>query len=205
MPTDKFQSIEIQGTNQGRQITVSGKATHVEGRAARIDIQVPFAGPIKVTTVGKDRLTSAEGQREDIILKALQSTSAIADQPFFRAIWLPRETPAWPTGPSFLHSIPASFSRPLNDSQRKAVGAILSTQPITVIHGPPGTGKTTVIAAAVTSIATSAAWDRSLWLVAQSNVAVKNIAEKLASVGFLDFKILVSRGNFIVTLREQYS
>jgi hypothetical protein len=32
-----------------------------------------------------------------------------------------------------------------------------------------------------------------MWLVAQSNVAVKNIAEKLADCDFLDFKILVSK------------
>ncbi|XP_006459086.1 hypothetical protein AGABI2DRAFT_53060, partial [Agaricus bisporus var. bisporus H97] len=31
------------------------------------------------------------------------------------------------------------------------------------------------------------------WLVAQSNVAVKNIAEKLADLEFLDFKLLVSK------------
>lgn len=31
-----------------------------------------------------------------------------------------------------------------------------------------------------------------MWLMAQSNVAVKNIAEKLAETNFLDFKILVS-------------
>ena len=32
-----------------------------------------------------------------------------------------------------------------------------------------------------------------IWLVAQSNVAVKNIAEKLASSDFVEFKILVSK------------
>lgn len=32
-----------------------------------------------------------------------------------------------------------------------------------------------------------------LWLVAQSNVAVKNIAEKLASIGYMNWKLLVSR------------
>ncbi|KAJ7067048.1 AAA domain-containing protein [Mycena amicta] len=34
---------------------------------------------------------------------------------------------------------------------------------------------------------------RNMYLVAQSNVAVKNIAEKLASVDFLDFKLIVSK------------
>jgi regulator of nonsense transcripts 1 len=32
-----------------------------------------------------------------------------------------------------------------------------------------------------------------LWLVAQSNVAVKNIAEKLAANDFMNFKLLVSQ------------
>jgi regulator of nonsense transcripts 1 len=33
-----------------------------------------------------------------------------------------------------------------------------------------------------------------IWLVAQSNVAVKNIAEKLTSIGFENWKLLVSKG-----------
>ena len=32
-----------------------------------------------------------------------------------------------------------------------------------------------------------------VWIIAQSNVAVKNVAEKLAESGFLDFKLLVSK------------
>ena len=64
---------------------------------------------------------------------------------------------------------------------------------ISVIQGPPGTGKTTVIAASVVSMMASAN-DRTMWLIAQSNVAVKNIAEKLAEVGFWNFKVLVSTG-----------
>lgn len=35
-----------------------------------------------------------------------------------------------------------------------------------------------------------------IWVVAQSNVAVKNIAEKLYSCGFKEFRLLVS-GEFI--------
>ena len=32
-----------------------------------------------------------------------------------------------------------------------------------------------------------------VWVIAHSNVAVKNIAEKLADSGFEDFKLLVSK------------
>lgn len=52
-------------------------------------------------------------------------------------------------------------------------------------------GKTTVIAAFVCSAVAAGA--SGLWLVAQSNIAVKNIAEKLADVEFLDWRLLVSK------------
>jgi len=35
--------------------------------------------------------------------------------------------------------------------------------------------------------------ESTVWVIAQSNVAVKNVAEKLVDSGFLDFKLLVSR------------
>ncbi|KAI9574012.1 P-loop containing nucleoside triphosphate hydrolase protein [Boletus coccyginus] len=60
----------------------------------------------------------------------------------------------------------------------------------TIIQGPPGTGKTTVIASYVlTAVLTGRS---GIWLIAQSNVAVKNIAEKLADFGLSHWKLLVS-------------
>lgn len=55
--------------------------------------------------------------------------------------------------------------------------------------GPPGTGKTTTISAA------SQIWDfqgKGAWIVAHSNVAVKNIAEALAKKE-VNFKLIVSK------------
>src|SRR4029434_8575951 len=83
----------------------------------------------------------------------------------------------------------------LNPSQEMAVEKILSSDDdnrVVAIHGPPGTGKTTVIAAAVSSFHL-ADHERFVVISAQSNVAVNNIAEKLCDVGFHDFKILVSK------------
>ena len=66
-----------------------------------------------------------------------------------------------------------------------------------------GTGKTTVIAAFVCSAV--AAGVTGIWLTAQSNIAVKNIAEKLADVGFLNWRLLVSNdfhtGWYVMGLR----
>lgn len=62
---------------------------------------------------------------------------------------------------------------------------------VCLVQGPPGTGKTTVIAESVQRIRAGDS-RRTIYLVAQSNVAVKNIAEKLAVVGFLDFRLLIT-------------
>jgi superfamily II DNA or RNA helicase len=82
----------------------------------------------------------------------------------------------------------------LNPSQQEAVNTMLSDMDehrITIIQGPPGTGKTSVIAAFV-QLAISMGFT-GIWLVAASNVAVKNIAEKLAKIGFTNWRLLVSQ------------
>ncbi|KAF7336716.1 Regulator of nonsense transcripts 1 [Mycena venus] len=190
-------AVKIEVIAQGQRTVISSRPAHVNGRAVKLklDKPLPLGGSIRLTTIGKEPLTGAEKQRADIILGALQKMISIAEQSFFRAIFLPQETPVWRKGSFARRVVPIQFSRALNDSQKTAVAAILSNDPINVIHGPPGTGKTTVIAAAVTSISAprSGAQDRTMWLVAQSNVAVKNIAEKLASVNMLDFKLIVSK------------
>ena len=56
-------------------------------------------------------------------------------------------------------------------------------------------GKTTVIAAIVDTIIEETKKE-TIWVIAQSNIAVKNIAEKLYSCSFREFRILVS-GDFI--------
>ncbi len=67
---------------------------------------------------------------------------------------------------------------------------MLSVNPVTIVQGPPGTGKTSVIAAYVQTALDLG--HSGIWLIAQSNVAVKNIAEKLLKVGFTAWRLLVS-------------
>ncbi|EIW84319.1 hypothetical protein CONPUDRAFT_50679 [Coniophora puteana RWD-64-598 SS2] len=63
-----------------------------------------------------------------------------------------------------------------------------------VFWGPPGSGKTTVIASYVlTALAHGKSF---IWLIAQSNVAVKNIAEKLLDFDLHNWKLLVSKDFF---------
>ncbi|KAF9267868.1 hypothetical protein L218DRAFT_1057752 [Marasmius fiardii PR-910] len=78
---------------------------------------------------------------------------------------------------------------PTRADERRAVLILQVLQGKT--EGPPGTGKTSVIAKYVTTVIDSGG--SGIWLVAKSNVAVKNIAEKLIKVGFLHWKLLVSQ------------
>ena len=176
---------------------VTGRARHVEGRSAHVSFNGLVDGEIvSVNTIGKEDMTYAQAARQAIILHVLQSRTSLLSQLFFQRIWLPHERTSWPKEDDGTLELSIYFpQRALNPSQEMAVEKILSSDDdnrVVAVHGPPGTGKTTVIAAAVSSFHL-ADHERFVWIAAQSNVAVKNIAEKLCDVGFHDFKILVSK------------
>ena len=174
----------------------------VRGKSTGLEVGLNLEGKniISVTSIGKDGPTLAERDRGDAILSMLQGTLSLLDGHWMKAIWAPSEPVNWPE--SFAPSPdPAAIEvfahpkAPLNPSQHLAITRMLSPSldtNITLIQGPPGTGKTTVIA--TYALSAIRAGKRGIWLMAQSNVAVKNIAEKLAKLGFFDFKLLVSRG-----------
>ena len=68
----------------------------------------------------------------------------------------------------------------LNASQKAAVEAILSTQYVTVVHGPPGTGKTTTLVAAITKLVEK---ESTVLVTAPSNTAADLLTERLADSG----------------------
>lgn len=68
----------------------------------------------------------------------------------------------------------------LNASQEKAVNQVLCAKEVTVVHGPPGTGKTTTLVEAVYETLHR---ENQVMVSAQSNTAVDWIAEKLVDRG----------------------
>ncbi|KAG5646992.1 hypothetical protein DXG03_001716 [Asterophora parasitica] len=165
-----------------------------------------------VTSIGRDDPTTAEAHRAATILRVLQGfESLLSDSVWIQNIFFPSDEQAlsWPLEwsdppppPPKFPSQPPSSLLLLNPSQRDAVNTMYSSldkHRITIIQGPPGTGKTSVIASFV-EFAILTGGD-GIWLVAQSNVAVKNIAEKLLAIGFLDWKLLVSK-DFILEWHE---
>ncbi|HOZ52599.1 MAG TPA: AAA domain-containing protein [Chitinophagaceae bacterium] len=74
----------------------------------------------------------------------------------------------------------------LNESQRNAVGAILNNQEMTIVHGPPGTGKTTTLIEAIKCLVKAG---EKVLVSAPSNTAVDNIALGLHQVGLTILRI----------------
>ena len=65
----------------------------------------------------------------------------------------------------------------LNESQQRAVAAVLHNEDIMIIHGPPGTGKTTTLVEAILQLVNQGS---KIVVSAPSNTAVDNVAKALA-------------------------
>lgn len=68
----------------------------------------------------------------------------------------------------------------LNSSQEKAVNEVLAAKDVAIVHGPPGTGKTTTL---VEAIYETLHRETQVLVCAQSNMAVDWISEKLMDRG----------------------
>lgn len=71
-------------------------------------------------------------------------------------------------------------NRRLNESQQQAVAAITQNEEIVIVHGPPGTGKTTTLIEAVIQLISTG---EKVLISAPSNAAVDNIAKGLIRQG----------------------
>jgi ATP-dependent RNA/DNA helicase IGHMBP2 len=67
------------------------------------------------------------------------------------------------------------YPSPLNDSQLAAVRHVITAQDVAIIHGPPGTGKTTTL---VQAILETIRRERRVLVCALSNTAVDLLTEK---------------------------
>ena len=86
---------------------------------------------------------------------------------------------AWPPDPHPDDAISAD-SEGLNAQQQKAADAVWSRAPLTLLHGPPGTGKTKTL---VTSVAGLVAGGKKILAAAPSNMAVDVLVERLGAEG----------------------
>ena len=81
---------------------------------------------------------------------------------------------------SFKNQEDCQFNTELNESQQAAIRFALSASDVAIIHGPPGTGKTTTI---VELICQAISKRQKVLACAPSNTAVDNLLEKLVDAG----------------------
>ncbi|KAF7327625.1 AAA-12 domain-containing protein [Mycena kentingensis (nom. inval.)] len=200
--------IQVQ-TRDGYTYVDRGRSGAVDGCSARLEMtsQLDESKTIlSIKSVRRDKPTQAEARAAATVLSALQGGSGhLNANPWIDNILYPNKADGnlnWPGDWSTICPVPPSSRSTskdnldrLNASQQEAVQAMLQAgneHRVVLVQGlgPPGTGKTSVIAAYVQT-----ALDRGqsgIWLVAQSNVAVINIAFKLQAIGFEDWCLLGS-------------
>jgi ATP-dependent RNA/DNA helicase IGHMBP2 len=84
------------------------------------------------------------------------------------------------TAPAIKNSSLQFRNQRLNESQQQAVAAITQNEQITIVHGPPGTGKTTTLIEAILQLIKAG---EKILVSAPSNTAVDNIAKGLILQG----------------------
>lgn len=83
--------------------------------------------------------------------------------------------------PSFHAAASPIFTSGLNDTQQAAVEKIVAANELAIVHGPPGTGKTTTLVQAIKTILQQE--HQQVLVVAPSNAAVDLLSEKLSAEG----------------------
>ncbi|PCH35505.1 hypothetical protein WOLCODRAFT_145835 [Wolfiporia cocos MD-104 SS10] len=185
--------------------TLYGKADAAEGKNTTVTVLSGEAHKDieNIRIVGREKLTNAERARDEFILRLLRGEIPLEGPDFTDMIWFPAFVSAQTNHQDAAPTFMALAHLGLNSSQTEVAHAMISinSQPLVVAHGPPGTGKTRTISAA------SWYWDKNhcpVWVVAQSNVGVKNIAETFVKSG-IDFKILVSKEFYVEwTIRHEH-
>ncbi len=85
------------------------------------------------------------------------------------------------TQPTFNTELPVTPNPRLNSQQQVAVTKIVQANELSIVHGPPGTGKTTTLVQAIKTLLTQN--NQQILVVAPSNTAVDLLSEKLSEEG----------------------
>ncbi|XP_053283805.1 DNA-binding protein SMUBP-2 [Pleuronectes platessa] len=180
LPSNSFGPGDIVGLYDAGGCTAASQiGTGIVTRVSQASISVAFDDSNDGLSFDTDALHSLLKLANDVtykrMKKALNSLNRYSNGPAANLIYV-----------LFGDSKPSSQSQPneveffnlsLDESQREAVTFALSQREVAVIHGPPGTGKTTTV---VEIILQAVKQGQKVLCCASSNVAVDNLVERLA-------------------------
>jgi len=157
---------------------VKGVLMSLEGKAGECRLFAPdFPDWIEENGVGiklaPDQRTTSIMKKALNELEANQPLFALFEQLHGSAVPAPVTIPAPATGLHFRN-------KHLNESQQMAISAIVQNEHMTIVHGPPGTGKTTTLIEAIVQLVKQG---EKVLVAAPSNTAVDNIAKGLLQQG----------------------
>jgi len=165
---------------------VEGTITFVNGNRLKITLRTDelpdWAGDGKL---GIDLLFDENSYDE--MQNACKLAMTLAEKPAegrLIQILTGEKTPAFENGTSVQNSPSTVGGRgeaSLNSSQKAAVNKILEATDLAIVHGPPGTGKTTTLVQAIKAMIKKD--NQQILVVAPSNTAVDLLSEKLSDEG----------------------
>ncbi len=141
------------------------------------------------------KITFSVEELPEWALKSKNGVDLSFDERSYREMLRALETAANAKGNRLAHlrevlygHVPAAFRNErfpvgashLNDSQRRAVEHVLRAEDVALVHGPPGTGKTTTLVEAVRRLAQT---EKNILVCAPSNPAVDLLTERLSEAG----------------------
>ncbi len=157
---------------------IKGVLISLEGKQGEFRLYAPdFPDWIEDNGVG---IKLAPDQRTTTILKSAlnEVENNLLSQKLFEKIH--GESPVEKITTS-VQTLPLNYkNQRLNESQQKAVQAITQNENITIVHGPPGTGKTTTLIEGIIQLIHAG---EKILVSAPSNTAVDNIAKGLLLQG----------------------
>jgi superfamily I DNA and/or RNA helicase len=164
-------SAKLEGEAWNGRGVVSERQTHLIHVAFEEPIpDLAEAGPLQLDLSFDESTRRKERQALENVLQA--KGNRLAE---LRDIFLGLRTPASEDFPQEL-----SFKLPLNETQIAAVKKALAARDVAIVHGPPGTGKTTTL---LEIIRHSIQEDGKILVTAGSNLGVDNLLEKLIQTG----------------------
>ena len=157
---------------------VKGVLIHLDGKVGEFRLFAPdFPDWIEDNGVG---IKLAPDQRTTTIMKTVLTTME-TNKELYKLFQVLHS--GSPSKQSYSATPPLSLNfknQHLNNSQQKAVAAIVQNENITIVHGPPGTGKTTTLIEAIVQLIKAG---EKILVAAPSNTAVDNIAKGLIAQG----------------------